>query len=208
MHEASKALQRRMHDLRFATRYFVGQGIDIGAGQDCLGQYRSLFPLMQSCRGWDLEDGDAQALAGIPDESLDFAHSSHCLEHLHDPVTAIHHWLRVLRPGGHLVVIVPDEDLYEQGVFPSTFNHDHKWTFTVHKQHSWSPRSLNLLNLLATFSDRAQVARIELLDACFLFGLPRQDQSRTPTSECAIEFVLRKCTATELARKGRLPVAA
>ena len=39
---------------------------------------------------------------------------------------------------------VPDEDLYEQGQFPSTYNVDHKWTFTILKTTSWSPCSLNL----------------------------------------------------------------
>ncbi len=53
----------------------------------------------------------------------------------------MHHWLRVLKPGGHLVVTIPEEDLYEQGRFPSTFNLDHKWTFTIHKQKSWSAKS-------------------------------------------------------------------
>jgi hypothetical protein len=44
-------------------------------------------------------------------------------------------------------VIVPDEDLYEQGVWPSRFNPDHKWTFTIAKHTSWSPVSVNLLDL-------------------------------------------------------------
>ena len=30
MFETSKAVMRRIHDNRFATRYFVGKGIDIG----------------------------------------------------------------------------------------------------------------------------------------------------------------------------------
>ena len=138
MYEASKAVMRRMHDNRFATRYFVGDGIDIGAGPDALVQYEEQFPLMRSCRLWDIEDGDARLLASVADISLDFVHSSHCLEHMRDPREALHHWLRVLKPAGHAVITVPDEDLYEQGVFPSTFNTDHKWTFTMHKATSWS----------------------------------------------------------------------
>jgi len=118
MHETSKALLRRLHDSRYATRYFVGHGLDIGAGPDMLAQYAEQFPLMRSCRAWDLQDGDAQLLSTIPDESLDFAHSSHCLEHMRDPREALNHWLRILKPRGHLVVTVPDEDLYEQGGIP------------------------------------------------------------------------------------------
>lgn len=206
MHETSKAIQRRLHDSRFASRYFVGQGIDIGAGPDALGQYAAQFPLLRSCRSWDVNDGDAQLLATIADASLDFAHSSHCLEHMRDPREALHHWLRVLKPGGHLVVLVPDEDMYEQGIFPSTFNGDHKWTFTMHKARTWSPKSVNVMALLGALADRAQTIKVEQLDATFRFGLPRFDQTLTPVGECALEFILRKLPADELTRGGRLPV--
>lgn len=193
MHETSKAVMRRLHDSRFATRYFVGDGVDVGAGNDALGQYRELFPAMRSCRAWDTADGDAQLLQGVPDASFDFVHSSHCLEHLVDPGVALGNWLRVLKPGGHLVVVVPDEDLYEQGVFPSTFNSDHRWTFTTAKQGSWSARSINLAEFLARFAAQAHLLKLETLDAAFRFGLGRRfDQTLTPVGECAIEFVLRK----------------
>jgi SAM-dependent methyltransferase len=205
MFETSKAVMRRLHDNRFATRYFVGSGIDIGAGSDTLGQYTQFFPLMEECRAWDLQDGDAQLLAGVPDNTLDFAHSSHCLEHMREPREALKNWLRVLRPGGHLVVLVPDEDLYEQGQFPSTFNTDHKWTFTLHKTKSWSAKSVNLLALLGEFADRAQPVKVELLDATFRYGIGRMDQTMTPVGESAIEFVLRKHQPVELRRGGRYP---
>ena len=196
---------RRLHDSRFATRYFVGHGIDIGAGPDALGQYAEQFPMMSSCRYWDINDGDAQLLKTLRDNSLDFAHSSHCLEHMHDPHEALHNWLRVLKPGGHLIVTVPDEDLYEQGIFPSTFNADHKWTFTMCKTSSWSTKSINLLELLTKFADRAQVIKVEQLDTTFRFQLDRFDQTLTPVGECALEFVLRKMQPDELARGGRYP---
>ena len=88
MHECSKALLRRMHDARFSTRYFVGSGIDIGAGEDPLDTYRELFPLVSRVMEWDHLDGDAQALDGLAD-TFDFAHSSHCLEHMVDPHAAL-----------------------------------------------------------------------------------------------------------------------
>lgn len=192
MYESSKALLRRLHDSRFATKYFVGHGVDVGAGSDPLSKYSQQFPLMTQCLDWDIKDGDAQLLATLADSSLDFVHSSHCLEHMRDPREALHNWLRVLKPGGYLVVIVPDEDLYEQGVFPSTFNRDHKWTFTIGKVRSWSERSVNLMRLLTEFSDRAQTLKIEQLNATFRFGMARVDQTLTPIGECAIEFILRK----------------
>jgi SAM-dependent methyltransferase len=205
MKECSKSISRRLQSPGFLTRYFVGVGIDIGGKPDPLALYGELFPLMERVRTWDLEDGDAQFLAGVADDSLDFVHSSHCLEHLVDPHVGLRNWLRVVRPGGHVIVTVPDEDLYEQGSFPSTFNADHKWTFTIRKRRSWSTRSINVLDLIGTLGDDADPVRVELLDQTYRYRLPRYDQSQTPVAECGIEFVIRKRLAEELAFGGRPP---
>lgn len=207
MKECSKSIARRLGDARFATRYFVGAGLDVGGRPDPLALYAELFPRIATVRTWDLEDGDGQLLAGVPDAAFDFVHSSHCLEHLADPAAALANWLRVVKPGGHVVVLVPDEDLYEQGVFPSTFNAAHRHTFTVHKERSWSRGSLNLLGLLAGLGPAAEVVKVEVLDATYRFALPRYDQSRTPVAECGIEFVLRRRPPAEIAAGGRLPPA-
>jgi len=208
MLESSKAVMRRLHDSRFATRYFVGDGIDIGAGADALIQYGEFFPLMRSCRAWDFGDGDAQFMASLADDSLDFVHSSHCLEHMGDPREALSHWLRILKPGGHLICLVPDEDMYEQGIFPSTFSPGHQWTFTMHKVASWSAKSINLLELLAEVAFIAQTIKVEQLDATYRYGIARFDQTQTPVGECALEFVLRKLPADEVTRRGRFAAPA
>ena len=39
------SMQRRAYDSRFATRYFVGNGLDVGGGHDSLALYTELFPL-------------------------------------------------------------------------------------------------------------------------------------------------------------------
>jgi SAM-dependent methyltransferase len=205
MRETGKSIMRRLHDSRFAMRYFVGDGIDIGSGDDPLAHYRELLPAIRSVRHWDLPDGDAQVMAGVPDNSFDFVHSSHCLEHLKDPLAGLTNWLRILRPGGHLIVLVPDEDLYEQGTFPSTRNSDHKFSFTIHKARSWNKSSINLLQLLELLGPAAEVLRIELLDATYRYSLPAMDQTMTPIGECAIEFIIRKRPAEEIAQMGRLP---
>jgi SAM-dependent methyltransferase len=143
----SLSMQRRAHDSRFATRYFVGHGIDVGGGHDSLALFVELFPLIRNVVIYDAPQGDAQKLANVDDESFDFLFSSHCLEHVRDPVEGLDNWIRVVRPGGHLVISVPDEDLYEQGTWPSTFNSDHKMTFTVlwRKRHkNFEPAGLSL----------------------------------------------------------------
>lgn len=131
-------------------------------------------------------------MAGVAPESYDFVHSSHCLEHTVDPTVALGNWIRICKRGGHLVVTVPDEDLYEQGVFPSTFNPDHKWTFTIGKAQSWCPKSINVIELIGQFTHEVEILKIELLDSGFIYGRERQDQTWGTLAESAIEIVLRK----------------
>ena len=188
----SISIQRRMTDSRFATRYFVGNGIDVGGGDDPLVNYRALFPLIKTLTGYDRAQGDAQHLGNVRDESFDFLFSSHCLEHLHNPREALLNWIRVVRPYGHLIVSVPDEDLYEQGQWPSAFNADHKATFTLSKRMSWSPVSINVLDLLSSVSDLVQPISVVTIDHAHRMNAPLFDQTQTPLAEAAIEFVLRK----------------
>lgn len=187
------SMQRRVRDARFATRYFVGYGIDIGGGIDSLALYREFFPLVRNIVIYDQGQGGAQLLDNVTDGTFDFVYLSHCLEHVQDPHEALSNWIRVVRPGGHLVVSVPDEDLYEQGVWPSTFNSDHKATFTLCKRRSWSPVSVNVFDLLHRVAHLARPIGVETINHAFRHMMPvRFDQTRTPLSESAIEFVLRK----------------
>ncbi len=192
MHETSKAVQRRLHDSNFITRYFRGNGIDIGAGNDPLDQYQELFPFISTVFVFDRAEGDAEIMAGVENERYDFVHSSHCLEDTDAPAVALQNWFRILKPGGYLIVTVPDEDMYEQGIFPSTFNSDHKWTFTIFKKKSWSRHSINLLSMIRGLGDDAELIKIEQLTATYRYNVPRMDQTRTPVGEAAIEFVVRK----------------
>ena len=203
MKECSKSIQRRLADSNFLRRYFVGHGIDIGGKPDPLALYQEFFPLMHTIKTWDWEDGDAQFLVGVKDETLEFVHSSHCLEHLVDPKEGLRNWFRVLKPAGYLIITVPDEDLYEQGIFPSTFNKDHKWTFTIFKEKSWNDRSINLFDMVKKLGPAAEIVKIEQLSANYRFNLPRYDQTLTPVGECGIELVVRKRPASEVATGGR-----
>jgi len=189
--EQTKAAKRRFNEGVFHLRYFAGHGMDIGGKPDPLGKYVKFFSRMQSCRTWDIEDGDAQFLAGVMDNTLDFVHSSHCLEHLHDPLIGLTNWIRVLKPGGYVIATVPDEELYERGHWPSRFNSDHKRSFSTHN--STGLWSVNLLALLSSLSHLAAVERLILQRDFFDDSLPNTvDQTKTGNAECSIEFVLRK----------------
>lgn len=123
----------------FENGIVSGKGIDIGCGPD---------PVREDVYRFDVEQGDANCISQYVKEDFDYVFSSHCLEHMFDPHNALLEWWKLVRPGGYLVFIVPDEDLYEQGFFPSRFNPDHKATFTISKQQSWSPVSINVLDLV------------------------------------------------------------
>jgi SAM-dependent methyltransferase len=131
-----------------------GKGIDIGCGPD---------PVVPDAVAFDLAQGDANVIEKFVTEKFDFVYSSHCLEHMRQPAEALRGWWNLVREGGHLFFAVPDEDLYEQGVFPSRFNADHKATFTISKSTSWSPKSINILDLIATLPNH-QIIKIALQD--------------------------------------------
>jgi ubiquinone/menaquinone biosynthesis C-methylase UbiE len=118
---------------------------------------------MKSCRAWDIADGDAELMGSIKDNTFDFVRSSHCLEHMRNPSIAFDNWLRILKPGGYMICLIPDEDLYEQGEFPSTFNPDHKHTFTIHKRKSWSQNSINLFDLLSNTNFSIEIKKLNYL---------------------------------------------
>jgi SAM-dependent methyltransferase len=121
--------------------FLRGTGIDIGCGSD---------PVLPGVLPFDLEHGDANEITEHVRDTFDFVFSAHCLEHMHSPRVAILEWWKLVKPGGCLFFIVPDEDLYEQGFWPSVFNPDHKATFTMSRSTRWSTVSVNVLDLVAS----------------------------------------------------------
>jgi len=51
---------------------------------------------------------EATDLVGIADRQYDFILSSHSLEHTSNPVRALKEWMRVVKPGGAVIVLLPD----------------------------------------------------------------------------------------------------
>ena len=144
-----------------------GQGIDIGCGTD---------PIRPDAKCFDISDGDANEITKYIKNQFDYVYASHCLEHMRDPHKAVNEWWQIVKPGGYLFLIVPDEDLYEQGVFPSRFNPDHKATFTISKRKSWFSASVNLYDLLLSLENGKSIC-IELQDNNY-------DRSRMKHGRC------------------------
>lgn len=82
-----------------ALEFCRGRGLDVGAGK---------WPLAGAIPIDVADGGDAMAL---PEGRFDYVFSSHCLEHLVNPVAAIEHWKTRLRPGGYLFLYLPHPDM-------------------------------------------------------------------------------------------------
>jgi SAM-dependent methyltransferase len=113
----------------FFDRYLSGSAIlDIGyKGYD-----DGFVPILPHAIGVDLDyPGYDGITLPFPDESQDAIYTSHCLEHISDYKRAIHEWFRVVKRGGHLVIVVPHQYLYERRrEVPSRWNPDHKRFYT------------------------------------------------------------------------------
>jgi SAM-dependent methyltransferase len=75
------------------------------------GDIRDRASIQDYFKSADVRSGgsiDAQTFAGIADDSLDFVISAHVIEHLRDPIGCIVNAIRVLRPAGVHILVVPD----------------------------------------------------------------------------------------------------
>lgn len=160
MDEASKTRKLRGGD--FEKRYLSGKVIDIGAGAD---------PVCPWAESFDVADGDASFITRYRrPQTYDTVHSSHCLEHLPAPAEALQEWWQLVKPGGYLVLVVPHEDLYEQGFWPSRFNPDHKATFRLGGSSSWSPVSFDIRALVLGLPG-ASLISAEIQDFAYIQSL-------------------------------------
>jgi SAM-dependent methyltransferase len=188
----SKANLRRSKDNIFIREIFKGRGIDIGGFPDPFTLTQHFFPLVGHVDIWDKINGDATYMKSVGNETYDFVVSSHTLEHLDDPFVGLQNWWRILKLNGYLVLTVPDEDLYEQGIFPSKYNHDHKNTFTIMKQDSWSVKSINVVDLILSLSPAPFINSIRLIEDGYDNDIRSFDQTKFITAESSIEIVLQK----------------
>lgn len=161
MKEASKT--RAIRPSGFYDRFMKGTVLDIGAGDDLCVPHAVRF---------DKTEGDANDITAYHrPETFDCVHSSHCLEHMYDPVKCLKDWWSLVKPGGFLITIIPDEDLYEQGHWPSLFNSDHKSTFRLNGTTSWSPVSHSTEDLIKALPGALRVSVVRC-DANYLHGKP------------------------------------
>ena len=112
--------------------YCTGNGIDIGPGGD---------PITPAAVRVDLAtpystvgdnpvqlSGTATDLHWFRDGSLDYVYSSHVLEDFIETEQVLREWLRVLKPGGKLIIFCPDEQRFRKhcAATGQLYNDNHK----------------------------------------------------------------------------------
>lgn len=130
---------------RFATIAYChrddgtpGCGVDIASQGDSVVPWAIAFDLPkpefdfycanQPAKGPIQLRGHADKLP-FDDNSLDFVYSSHLLEDYLDWTPVLKEWVRVLKPGGNLIILVPDKKLWNEAIAkgqPPNCSHKHE----------------------------------------------------------------------------------
>lgn len=126
------------------TRHLVGTGIEVGPGHHPLvasnewltvryadrwepDRNTELFPELEGAvfpKPDLVVDLNRNALQPVASQSEDFIVCSHLLEHLANPLRAITDFHRVLRPGGTLLILLPDRRrTFDKGRPPTPIEH-------------------------------------------------------------------------------------
>lgn len=98
--------------------YTAGYGIDIGYGGDPLVPHAICFDMPQPYTSVGSAPqhlgGDARKLP-FKDGVLDWVYASHLIEDFTyvDQIPLVKEWLRVLKPGGRLLILAPDQKRFE-----------------------------------------------------------------------------------------------
>lgn len=191
MFENTKSWRRRFvehHTGEFPWMDLIqGKGIDIGCGPD---------KPFENFVGFDREDGDANRISEyFPSDTFDCLIGSHVLEHMINPRLAIRDWLKILKPGGVAIQTIPDIGAYERFRYPSSFNSDHKSSWSMVYRGSAFPIHIHIPTFLDELSDVAEVLLARYIERNFNWQESIAiDQTMDPMDGVEIwnEFILRK----------------
>jgi SAM-dependent methyltransferase len=190
MAETSKAKPRLIAN-GFYARHIEGKKvIDVGVGR--LDTHDGADPICEWAEMHDKDICDATTMEAYEDESFDTVYSSHILEHLVDPVTAIANWLRICKKGGVVFISVPHRDLYERKkTLPSKWNKDHKYFYLPY--YSEPPCTFSLkdivylaCNILPKDTREIDIPKIEVIDTSTNHDKPEEHANGEFSIECII----------------------
>ena len=119
-----------------AVPYMRGRVLDIGCGPyKCFPHFIGIDNGHHwGTHGADVKVEDGGKLDLFATCSCDAVFSSHLLEHFdYDKVpNVLHEWMRVIKPGGHLMLYLPAEGDYPSVGHPHA-NADHRWNVSYDK---------------------------------------------------------------------------
>jgi len=140
-----------------AIKYCKGCGIDLGCGdekicQEALGIDAGMDIIHKGVKEWrDLSVVNIKRkvfdLILFNSNSFDYVYSSHFLEHLEDPQCMIEEMVRVVIPGGFVVIYLPDRVLY------TTPNVEHRHMWILEEFLPLLPDSLEVVETIAKHED-------------------------------------------------------
>jgi predicted SAM-dependent methyltransferase len=87
--------------------YCDGVGVDIGCGGRSPVEGQVRVDLDKDCQPDHIADAGKLPFTT---SKFDYLTASHCLEHLKNQRTALKEWVRVVKPGGYILIIVPDRE--------------------------------------------------------------------------------------------------
>ncbi len=106
-----------------ASPYCDGNGLDVGSSGDPIVPWAIQLDMpperQRNCWGgpknWIHILGDARDLP-FKDRVLDWVHASHVIEDFKEWDRVLREWDRVVKPGGYLMIAVPDHDRFRAAV--------------------------------------------------------------------------------------------
>lgn len=115
-------------------KYCKGNGLDLGFGGTAISKSAIAVDREEHNPSRAKNDhampthlvGDVRNLYWFKDGVLDYVFSSHALEDFVDTEAVLKEWLRVLKPGGNLVLFLPDEQVYRSVTPDEIRNQAHK----------------------------------------------------------------------------------
>jgi hypothetical protein len=212
--ETSKANSlRRSKESNYVNKFFVGCGIDVGAGGNPLNyqhiyyedansfsNYRflsknSYFPKISNVKiyssDWDSRNEAEIILSREGKRKYDFCYSSNLLEHVKNFQRSLLDFSLITKQHGYIISSVPDFFLYEKEIWPPVKNTDHVSCFSVNRDVEIETH-YNLSKVLPYHSN-LEIVKLELADT--LYDYSEEDKSIDQTfivphgAECFVEFV-------------------
>jgi ubiquinone/menaquinone biosynthesis C-methylase UbiE len=183
MAETSKARERRIKEGFYMQYIYEKSVIDIGVGR--FDTVDGADPICEWAEMHDKDICDATTMDAYQDEQFDTVYASHILEHLTDPITAIRNWIRICKKGGHVIISVPDRDLYERKTeLPSKWNADHKYFYLMDK--SFPPHTFSFQNVVETALGKGYIVKFEKIDTVTNKDKPHEHATGEFSLECII----------------------